>query len=379
MTFIHPSQIKSHGFIDIQAWLKEGLLLQTDKQILLGEGPMTSSDKPSQGFFHSDFFLEKKNPWLFPKKISSTTRVSLEKWLNDAIRSNELNPINEKKGGRYKNDSKRHPLFHKTTEQPSFMEFHTVFSQLQQKIKQGVLKKGVPVFFEKRDGKVCVLNLLKTLLQKTSSISHKGFLYGIWNAKGGILGFTPETLFSFSGKDISLMALAGTAPWPGSSLFHDPKETQEHQWVIQSLKNALKHTVTWNTSYTKEKKFGSLKHLCTTIEGNLKMSADFTFLCRKLHPTAALGGFPKQAALQWLRENPQQKNRGYFGAPFGFFDGKNKGFCLIALRGMEWDSQGIRIGAGCGLIESSVLQKEWRELTLKRNQIKQFFQIRSKL
>lgn len=363
--------------MDIQAWLKEGLLLQTDKQILLGEGPMIPSAKSGRGFFHPDFFLEKKNPWLFPKKTYLTTRASMENWFYDAIESNELNSINRKKE-RVKDSSEKTYCSHKTTDQPSFTEFHITFSQLQQKIKRGVLKKGVPIFFERIDGEVCVLHLLRTLFQKTSTLSQEGFLYGVWNTSGGILGFTPETLFSFSGKNISLMALAGTAPWPGPSLFHDSKEIQEHQWVIQSLKNALKHTVTWNTSYTKEIKFGHLKHLCTKIKGHLKIPADFTLLCQKLHPTAALGGFPKQAALQWLKKNPYQKNRGYFGAPFGFFDGKNKGFCLITLRGGEWDSQGLRIGAGCGLVESSILQKEWRELTLKRNQIKQFFQITSK-
>ena len=65
---------------------------------------------------------------------------------------------------------------------------------------------------------------MKTLVRKTASISREGFLYGAWNTKGGILGFTPESLFSFSGNHISLTALAGTAPRPGPSLLHDLKE-----------------------------------------------------------------------------------------------------------------------------------------------------------
>ena len=247
------------------------------------------------------------------------------------------------------------------------------FAQLQQKIRQGVLKKGVPVFFERIHTPFSLITFLKVLLQKTEAFSHEGFLYGAWNAKGGFLGFTPEMLFSFSRNNLSLMALAGTSPYPGPSLFRDSKEVQEHQFVIQGLKDSLKSQIVWKHFCSKEKKFGSLKHLCTKMEGMLKAPKDFVFLCQKLHPTAALSGFPKQAALQWLRHNPQQKMRGYFGAPFGFFDGKEEGFCLLALRGVEWDSQGFRLGSGCGLVEFSILQKEWRELLLKRNQIKQFF------
>ena len=357
--------------INAQAWLREGLILQTDSHILLGEGPMTFSDKPGKGFFHPDFFLEKDKPWIFPKKIFSTTRSSLDAWMSDTITENELNPITGKTESHKINAESINQL--NRTEQPSFTEFHIVFAQLQQKIKQGILKKGVPVFFESWNRKNSLPDLLQTLVHKTSTISHEGFLYGFWNAKGGLLGFTPEMLFSFSGKNISLMALAGTSKWPGPSLFHDSKERQEHQFVIQGLKDTLKSSLIWNTSQTKERKFGSLKHLCTKMKGTLKAPPDFTHLCRTLHPTAALSGLPKQAALKWLKENPNQKKRGYFGAPFGFFDGKDGGFCLVALRGVEWDSRGLRLGSGCGVVKTSILQKEWQELALKRNQIKHFF------
>ena len=367
--------IKSPYSLNLQAWLKEGLILQTDKGIFLGEGPFISSDRPGWGFFHSDFFLEKKQAWIFPQKVFfTTTRAFIENRLDNAVIKSAARASMKRSASPAIQGEHSLPS-QKMKEPPSFTEFHTVFAQLQQKFKQNTLKKGVLVLFERMKGKVCVLTLLKILFQKTAPISHEGFLYGVWNAKGGMLGFTPETLFSFSGRNISLMALAGTAPWPGPSLLHDPKEMREHQWVIQSLKEALGNKVTWNTFHTKEKKFGDLKHLCTNIKGILKPPVNFTLLCRTLHPTAALGGFPKQAALHWLKTNPPQKNRGHFGAPFGFFNGKDRGFCLVALRGVEWDSEGLRLGSGCGLVENSVLQKEWRELTLKRNQIKQFYSL----
>ena len=62
-----------------------------------------------------------------------------------------------------------------------------------------------------------------------------------------------------------------------------------------------------------------------------------------------------------------------WGALWFFLMEKMKGFCLLALRGVEWDSKGFQLGSGCGLVESSILQREWKELSLKRDQIKKFF------
>ena len=327
---------------------------------------MIAAGGAGRGFFRPDFFFEAKRPWLFPKKVFYTTRASLENWLRE--------PGKGKESKRRERPLK--PSARITTEPPSLPEFHVVFAHLQQKIKQGTLKKAVPVFFEKIPGGFCVSDLLRSLLKNTAGIRREGFLYGAWNGQGGCLGFTPETLFSLSKQRISLMALAGTGPAVGPSLLKDPKEIREQGLVVQGIREALRNEIVFSArTQTKEKKFGSLKHLFTKIEGQLKSPPDFALLCRKLHPTPALGGFPKQTALKQLRQIPGQKSRGFFGAPFGFFDGKNKGFCLVGIRSVEWSVRGLRVGSGCGLVEGGVLQKEWRELYLKRSQVKGFFSL----
>ena len=349
--------IRDLRHLDVLSWLREGAILQTEDFILLGEGPFISSERPGRGFFCPDFFLKMQKPWLYPKKIYVVNRTELESWFNRTV---VAGGIRQERG------------LQSCSNPPSFTEFHRVFADFQQRMKRGELKKAVPVFFEKVKGTIPVSLLLQTLLNTTSRIRSEGFLYGIWGQGFGLLGFTPEKLFSFSGKRLSLMALAGTAPCPGPSLLRDEKELREHDLVVQGLRESFTNT-SWKTSSVTEKKFGSLKHLCLNMEGTLREPADFSLLCRRLHPTPALGGFPKQTALQWLKTHPGQKNRGHFGAPFGFFDGKGNGFCLIALRGLEWNFQDLKWGAGCGLVEGSALQKEWRELFLKRRQIRSFF------
>ena len=100
---------------------------------------------------------------------------------------------------------------------------------------------------------------------------------------------------------------------------------------------------------------------------------DFSLFCEKLHPTAALGGYPAKKAFEWLEQEPTQKRKRFFGAPFGFFNGKDKAFCLVALRSLEWTDSETHIYSGGGLVKESNLQKEWRELFLKREQVKNLF------
>ena len=231
----------------------------------------------------------------------------------------------------------------------------------------------MPVFFERIKTPVTTPFLLKNLFHSKSFQKKEGFLYGFWSSSSGIIGFTPEFLFSKTNLYLKIMALAGTSPHPGPDLSRDPKELKEHRLVVKSLRETLKGVFIEKSSSFKEKSFGKLKHLCTLLEGDLQKEIGFEGLCRELHPTPALSGYPKEKAFEFLKQNSYQKKRGFFASPFGFFDGKDKGFCVIAIRCVQWSSLDTFIGSGCGLVEKSLLQKEWRELFLKRDFVKKIF------
>jgi menaquinone-specific isochorismate synthase len=42
----------------------------------------------------------------------------------------------------------------------------------------------------------------------------------------------------------------------------------------------------------------------------------------------------------------------------------------VAIRGVWWEGNRLRLPAGCGVIEASRLVNEWRELRLKREAVK---------
>ncbi len=192
------------------------------------------------------------------------------------------------------------------------------------------------------------------------------FNYGFQFADQGLCGVTPEILFRVENGRLATMALAGTGSVDGPSLLEDRKERLEHQLVIDHLVEVLSILGAVQLGSTTEVSFGILKHLRTPIEISLRDKPDFEDLVHRLHPTAALGGWPRAAALKLLRARGRE--RGRFGAPFGYVDG-DRMMCVVAIRGLQWQGRYARLMSGCGVVEGSQAEREWRELALKRRSV----------
>ena len=196
------------------------------------------------------------------------------------------------------------------------------------------------------------------------------FTYGFEFLGEGICGCTPELLFRVEGQKLFTMALAGTALSTGPSLLEDPKERHEHQLVIDHIAEELKIYGVVNVGVTEERTYGKLKHLYTPVSVDLARPPEFMDLVRSLHPTAALGGWPKKSALEWLGSQSFHSMRKRFGAPFGYQHGEQM-VCVVAIRGIQWWGTRARTATGCGVVEQSIVRKEWKELELKREAIYQ--------
>ena len=338
---------------DKKSWLKEGILLQlNNERFVVGAAPFSFHKQPCRGFYFPGFFFQNPAHWIKPRKLFFLQRQDLFSLLEDLPDTTECLV---------------------SSSSPSFIEFNRVFSKIKQEIKQKKMQKLVPAFFEKITTPAHASFFLKKIFQNTACHKTEGFLYGFWNHHSGFMGFTPEFLFSKTKMKLQLMALAGSAPNPGPNLMADSKERKEHSFVVKALREALSGLFIEEQDSLSEKTFGRLKHLCTVLEGRLSKDRDFEALCHLLHPTPALGGYPAKKAFHWLKQEPGQQNRKVFASPFGFSDNKDKGFCVSAIRGIQWDSGKVVIGSGCGIVQESLLQKEWHELFLKRETVKKLF------
>ena len=262
--------------------------------------------------------------------------------------------------------------------------FQQGFTNLQHLFQQGKLKKAVPYLFAQTPSKMTD-SRLKQSLRKAFSFkqSRVGYVYGHWNASlsSGILGVTPELLFTHSQMDpkkVNTMALAGTcASNKNKELFKcDKKERHEHQLVVEGIYQSLSHLGKVQCQDMEVLEFPHLTHLMTPIQVELDESFSFEKCVQALHPTPALGAFPIEMGKKWLLNYNQSLPRYDYGAPIGVHDPK-KGLsqCLVAIRNVRWNENGMRIGAGCGVVQQSVMEKEIQEIELKVKAIRDALEI----
>lgn len=252
-------------------------------------------------------------------------------------------------------------LLHKA--EPSSADFARLFEEISARIRAGEFEKVVPMvceeleFAEKLDRRMFRM-----------PVTAGQFAYGFQFGDEGLAGVTPEILFSVEDGTLSTMALAGTGRADGPSLLQDHKELHEHRLVIDHIVSELREWGEEEVGATEEKTFGTLKHLRTRIRIGLDREPNFEALVARLHPTAALGGWPRKPAVDWLERQNFHSTRGRFGAPFGFVDGERM-LCVVAIRGVQWTNARLQISAGCGIVGESQVLSEWRELELKRQAI----------
>ena len=349
---------KNWAIINKTQWKKAGLLLQiAPDQYLLGAGPFSSSTEPALdkwSLFHPPFFSSEssntgKGFWYIP---SATVLFSKEELL--ILLEDQRTKTN---------------IADWQWQEPSFPRFQEFFFKVHKQIKLNKIQKVVPAFFETADYSIKKQDIL-ILIHRLISQSDSGTAYAWWSGQKAIIGSTPEYLFRKEKLYVQTMALAGTARDSWHDLLKDSKEKWEHQLVVEEIKNLLFPLGEYRFSDTYIHSVGDIQHLRTDFKLQLKRDISFKKLCYLLHPTPALGGFPRKEALSLLAELHEQCSLRYsFGAPFGILKG-DKAFCLVAIRNIQFIEGKAYLGSGCGLVKGSQMEKEWEELKKKRQIIK---------
>ena len=252
------------------------------------------------------------------------------------------------------------PVTHRVD--PSQTDFARLHENVLTRIEAGEFEKVVPIIREEWQ---FASDLNPAMFPSAFVKRPHQFNYGFAFEGEGLCGVTPELLFAVDHDTLYTMALAGTGRIDGPDLRTDPKETREHALVVTHVGEVVRAWGEVTVGETIERPFGQLKHLYTPIRAKLRRPPDFMDLIVHLHPTAALGGYPRRPAAEWLMRQEFHVARGRFGAPFGHWDGE-RGACVVAIRGVGWRGDRLSIAAGCGVVRGSEALREWRELELKR-------------
>lgn len=250
-------------------------------------------------------------------------------------------------------------------------EFETQFVQMQELISKHQLEKAVPigVIRSQTSETLSPQKLIQNLLVGTNA---KTWIYGFWNNEVGFVGQTPEILFLGSQNKIKTMALAGT--WPNKTGvvndYQDPKVWNEHQIVVKDIKQQLQNLNCTRQSETEVVELKNLVHLKTNLEFTMENPNQIFDVLKFLHPTAALGIFPRDENInKTIQSWPLQNQRGSFGAPFGVLS-KSISHLVVGIRNVFWNHQAVELFAGCGITKDSTMSSEYDEVIYKMDSVK---------
>jgi menaquinone-specific isochorismate synthase len=112
----------------------------------------------------------------------------------------------------------------------------------------------------------------------------------------------------------------------------------------------------------------NVHHLHTPLRATLRQGKSLLDLVERLHPTPAVGGTPRDAALQFIRAN-EGLDRGWYAAPVGWI-GESSGEFAVALRSALIHGEHATLFAGCGIVLDSDPDMEVDESNLKLQAMK---------
>ena len=213
------------------------------------------------------------------------------------------------------------------------------------------------------------------ILQRLRESYPAAYVFAVQRGERFFMGATPERLVQAQDGRIHTMALAGTArrgetgeedAQLGTELLQSEKNKSEHAIVVAMMREALQHhcTTVHISAAPQLLKLKNVQHLKTPIAGELIPGRCILDVIADLHPTPAVGGFPRHAALEAIR-NTEKLDRGWYAGPLGWIGASGHGEFAVALRSGLIDGGKATLFAGCGIVSGSDPQAEYAESCLK--------------
>jgi menaquinone-specific isochorismate synthase len=208
------------------------------------------------------------------------------------------------------------------------------------------------------------------LLARLSVESGLGAHVAVQHAGEAFVATTPERLVRRRGARVETEALAGTVDLrdtdPGA-LGASAKDLEEHAWVVRAIREALEPLCASLEAPAVPglRALRQVAHLHTPIGALLREPAHVLELAARLHPTPAVGGYPTEPALRWIRAH-EREPRGLYAGLVGYFDHEGDGDLWVGLRGAMVRGCELEQRVGAGLVEASCGEDEWLETEAKR-------------
>lgn len=200
-------------------------------------------------------------------------------------------------------------------------------------------------------------------------------VFAVARGESVFLGATPERLISLRGGEVRTSALAGSRPRGATpaedarfaaDLLASRKDRAEHAVVARMLVRALEEMCDAVEVPAEPRllRLGNVQHLWTPVAARARAGQSVLDLVARLHPTPAVCGAPRAAALELIREL-EGLDRGWYAGPVGWVDARGEGEFVVGLRSALLRGGEATLYAGCGIVADSDPEEEYRESELK--------------
>jgi isochorismate synthase len=201
------------------------------------------------------------------------------------------------------------------------------------------------------------------------------FVFAVARGDRCFLGASPERLVRLRDRAVRVTCLAGSIARGtnaeqdqllGAELLASAKDRAEHEFVVRAICDALADVCgeQLSTGPLALMKLRNVQHLFTPIQGRVDRGRSILDLVGRLHPTPAMGGVPREPALEIIRRF-EGMDRGWYASPVGWMDARGEGEFAVAIRSALLHGAEATLFAGCGLVAGSDPDREYAESCLK--------------
>jgi menaquinone-specific isochorismate synthase len=189
------------------------------------------------------------------------------------------------------------------------------------------------------------------------------------------IGATPERLVRVSQGVLETEALAGSARRGAtatedavfaSGLQRSEKDQREQRQVLEDIVARLT-PLGFKPEYPAQpqlRRLANVQHLHTPIRAAMPDGVRVLDVVAAMHPTPAVGGYPRAAALPKIRQL-EGFPRGLYAGALGWVNARGGGEFFVGIRSALVQGASARVYAGAGIVAGSAPDKEFAETDLK--------------
>jgi menaquinone-specific isochorismate synthase len=268
---------------------------------------------------------------------------------------------------------KRMPELISSTDAVSKSDWCASVKQGLEAIKQGRLEKFVPARALNLTFDASLDPFL--IAERMQPLADGCYLFALQLSDDlAFVGASPERLYSRRGDSIETESLAGTRVRGrndseddklAQELMTGEKELLEHKVVDTHIAESLAklcQSVDADASLS-VRKLARLQHLARSYRGTLKTGIGDNEIVAQLHPSPAVCGAPKEAALAQL-EQIEPFDRGWYAGPVGRIGGAEAELA-VGIRSAIIRGKSATLYAGAGVVAGSEPESEWDEIDQK--------------